>query len=211
MKKAAPADAREYLALLPEDRATTLGRLRDAVREHLPRGFEETIEFGMIAYVVPLARYPKTYNGRPLLLCALASQKNHLALYLTGLYADEGRREAFESAFRKAGKKLDAGKSCVRFGTLDDLAMDAVTSAIEGLSVDDLIALHEATHGAAKKTATGKAAISEQGASGKSSSSAKTASAKPVASAKSAAPPKAAAAKRAAASKKTAATKKTSR
>lgn len=201
MKKDAPADAREYLALLPEERAATLGRLRDTVREHLPRGFEETIEFGMIAYVVPLSTYPKTYNGRPLLLCALASQKNHLALYLTGLYTDEGRREAFESAFRKAGKKLDAGKSCVRFGTLDDLAMGAVTSAIEGLSVDDLIALHEATHGAAKKTATSK----------KSASSEKTASAKPVDSAKRAAPRKAASPKKAAASKKTAAIQKTSR
>ncbi len=206
MKKDAPADAREYLARLPEDRGATLGRLRNIVRENLPRGFEETIELGMIAYVVPLSRYPKTYNGRPLLLCALASQKNHLALYLTGLYADEGRREAFESAFRKAGKKLDAGKSCVRFGTLDDLALGAVTSAIEGLSVDDLIALHEATHGASKKAAIGKAAVSKKGAA-----SEKTASRTPVAPAKSAAPRKAGAAKKAAASKKTAAAKKKSR
>ena len=204
-KKDAPADARAYLALLPEERATMLGRLREVVREHLPEGFEETIEFGMIAYVVPLSRYPKTYNGRPLLLCALASQKNHLALYLTGLYADAARREAFEKAFEKAGKKLDAGKSCVRFGTLDDLAMDAVTSAIEGLSVDDLIALHETTHGAAKETKTGKVPASKTG-----SSTEKTASSKPVGSAKSAAPTNAVSKKKAA-PKKAAVTKKASR
>jgi hypothetical protein len=205
MKQDAPADAREYLARLPADRAATLSRLRDTVREHLPEGFEETIEFGMIAYVVPLSRHPKTYNGRPLLLCALASQKNHLALYLTGLYTDEGRREAFEEAFRKAGKKLDAGKSCVRFDTLDDLAMDAVTSAIEALSVDDLVALHEATHGAARKTTSAKTSTPAKGpASGK-------VAAKSTETNKTATPKRAAAPKKAAATEKSPTTKKAAR
>ncbi len=83
------------------------------------------MQFGMIAYCVPLSRYPETYNGAPLLYAALAAQKNHNAVYLMGIYADGELRKWFEANYKASGKRLDVGKSCVRFKTLDDLPLHA--------------------------------------------------------------------------------------
>jgi hypothetical protein len=143
-----------YLAELPEERRAAIAAVRKVIRKHLPRGFEETMQYGMISYVVPLARSGPTYNGQPLAVAALASQKNHMAVYLTGIYGSTHRAE-FEAAYAKSGKRLDAGQSCVRFKRLDDLALDAVAGAIARVSVDDMIALTAAAHGgkaAAAKT-----------------------------------------------------------
>jgi hypothetical protein len=140
-----------YLKELPEERSRDIERLRRVIREHLPRGFEETMQYGMIAYVVPSSRYPDTYNGQPLALVALASQKNHLSLYLSGVYGSEELREWFEAAFRQTGKKLDMGKSCVRFKRTDDLPLEVIGQAVSRVSVDAFIAMSEAVHGAPKR------------------------------------------------------------
>lgn len=132
-----------YLAELPDDRREALGAVRRVVVDHLPAGFQEVMQFGMISYVVPLERYPDTYNGQPLTLASLASQKRHMAIYLLGVYGDESCRNWLEARWAAAGKKLDMGKSCLRFRRLDDLALDVVGEAIARLPLDEFISLHE--------------------------------------------------------------------
>lgn len=113
----------EYLASLPEDRRKTISKVRGMIKKHLPKGYKESMNWGVIAYEIPLQVFPNTYNGQPLCYAALASQKNHNALYLTIPYGDPKQRKQLEDAFAKAGKKLDMGKSCVRFKSADDLPL----------------------------------------------------------------------------------------
>lgn len=126
----------EYLASLPEDRRQALEAVREVILDHLPDGYEEVMNWGMITYQVPLDTYPDTYNGKPLMYAALASQKHHMAVYLTSVYADDASRKAFEEEYRATGKRLDMGKSCVRFRSLDDLPLDLVGLTIGSVEVD---------------------------------------------------------------------------
>lgn len=142
--RSAAATPREYLESLPADRRAELETVRDVILEHLPEGYEETVDFGMLAYVVPLERYPTTYNKRPLQLAALAAQKNHLSLYLMCVYGDGEREAALRGAFEAAGKRLDMGKSCVRFERAADLALDAVGEAIAAVGVEEYLERYEA-------------------------------------------------------------------
>jgi hypothetical protein len=132
-----------YLDGLPDDRRPTIEAVRRVVLDNLPEGFEEVVLYGMLSYVVPLERYPDTYNGQPLTVASLANQKRHMALYLMGVYGDEGGAAWLRAAWAETGKKLDMGKSCLRFRTLDDLALDLVGAAIARTSVDDFIAAYE--------------------------------------------------------------------
>ena len=132
---------------LAPDRKSALRALRTKLKRVMPRGFVEAMQYGMISYVVPLSVFPKTYNGQPLTVVSLASQKQHMALYLYGLYGDPKLRAWFERAYTGSGKRLDMGKSCLRFKALDQLALDVVLEAVSKVSVDDLIAMHEAGHG----------------------------------------------------------------
>jgi uncharacterized protein YdhG (YjbR/CyaY superfamily) len=136
----------EYLAELPADRRTALEAVRQTILANLPAGYEEAMNWGMITYQVPLARYPDTYNGQPLAYAGLASQKNHMAVYLIGLYADDAARERFETAYRATGKRYDVGKSCVRFKKLDDLPLALIGQSIALLSVDEFVARVEKAH-----------------------------------------------------------------
>ena len=129
----------EYLAALAPDRREALGKVREVILANLPEGFEEVMNWGMITYEVPLARYPDTYNKKPLMYAALASQKNHMAVYLTGIYMDERARRDFESAYKATGKRFDVGKSCVRFRTLEDLPLDLMGETIGSLGVSEFI------------------------------------------------------------------------
>jgi hypothetical protein len=138
-----------YLAGLPDDRREAIAAVRDVVLQHLPEGFEEVMQYGMISYVVPLERFPDTYNGSALTVASLANQKRHMALYLMGVYGEDGAQEWLRQRWATTGKKLDMGKSCLRFKRLDDLALDVVGEAISRTSVDDLIAVHERAHGRA--------------------------------------------------------------
>jgi len=132
-----------YLAELPEDRRQAVGAVRRVILDHLPPGFEEVMQYGMISYVVPLERYPDTYNGQALAVASLANQKRHMAIYLTGVYGEDGAQEWLRERWATTGKKLDMGKSCLRFKRLDDLALDVVGEAIARTSVDDFLAAYE--------------------------------------------------------------------
>ena len=141
----------EYLAGLPEDRREAINAVRRVVLENLPEGYEECMSSGMIAWVVPLSRYPDTYNKLPLQLAALASQKRHMALYLNNVYSDPETREWFATAYAASGKRLDMGKSCVRFRRLDHLPLDVVAQAIARTSVDQFLAFYEAARSKTKR------------------------------------------------------------
>ena len=136
----------KYLAELPEDRRETVGAVRAVVLKNLPKGYEEGMQWGMIGYYVPHSIYPDGYHcqpDEPLPVASLASQKNHMAFYGLGLYIDEEQARWFVEEWKKAGKKLDMGKSCVRFKTLDDVAIDVIGRAIKRMPVKQYIALYE--------------------------------------------------------------------
>ena len=147
-KGAAPATVEEYIAGLPEGRAEQIAQLRELILERLPEGYAEQMDFGMIAYVIPLETYPDTYNGHPLMYAALASQKRHMSLYLMNVYGDDETLRWFTEGFAAAGKKLDMGKACVRFKRLDDLPLDLIGETIARTSVAEYIAGYEASRAA---------------------------------------------------------------
>jgi hypothetical protein len=135
----------EYLAELPEDRRAAITAVRDVVLDHLPDGFVESFGFGMITYEVPLETFPDTYNGKPLMYAALANPKRHMALYLTSVYADPDRLERFREAYLATGKKLDMGKSCVRFGRLDQVPLELVGEVVGDTTLEEFIATYRAS------------------------------------------------------------------
>lgn len=141
--KSDAASVPDYLATLPDDRREAISAVREVVLARLPEGIEESMNWGMIAYQVPLERYPDTYNGQPLLYAALASQKNHMAVYLMGIYGSDSLRATFEDAYRATGKRMDVGKSCVRFRRLDDLPLDVIGDAVGAVRLEDFLAVHD--------------------------------------------------------------------
>ena len=147
MARSKATTVEEYLDELPDDRRETVEAVREVVRANLPDGYEETVQFGMISYVVPLERYPKTYNRQALQYAALASQKNYVSLYLMNVYGDEETERWFLDSYKASGKRLDMGKSCVRFRSLDDLPLDLVAEAVARTPVDDYIAVYETARG----------------------------------------------------------------
>ena len=136
------ATVEEYLESLPKDRRKAISTVREAILGALPGGYVEEMRWGMLSYEVPLAIAPDTYNGKPLMYAALASQKRHMAVYLSGVYADPEAREHFEEAYRATGKRFDMGKSCVRFRRLEDLPLDVIGDAIARHPVDDFVDLY---------------------------------------------------------------------
>ena len=145
MQKSDANSVQEYLDDLPPERRETVAAVRQVILDNLPTGYEETFDFGMVAYVVPPETYPKTYNGHPLMYAALASQKRHVALYLMNIYADPETERWFAEGYQASGKKLDMGKACVRFKSLDDLPMALIGSAIARTSVAEHIQRYEAS------------------------------------------------------------------
>jgi len=136
----------EYLASLSEDRRAALEAVRGKILENLPDGYDEVMNWGMITYEVPLETCPDTYNGKPLMYAALGSQKNNMAVYLTGIYMDEGAREEFEARYRDTGKRMDMGKSCVRFRKLEDLPLPLIGEAIGQIPADEFVERVKAVH-----------------------------------------------------------------
>jgi len=130
----------EYLSELPDERREAIGRVRQTILANLPQGYEEAMNWGMITYQVPLKTCPDTYNGEPLMYAALASQKNHMAVYLTGIYMSDEARAKFEAAYKATGKPLDVGKSCVRFKKLDDLPLPLIGESIASEDVEGFVA-----------------------------------------------------------------------
>jgi len=134
----------DYLKELPEDRRKAINIIRKTIREHLPKGYEETMQYGMIGYVVPLKIYPEGYLNDPavpLTYAALASQKNYMSVYMMSIYGPAGKW--FEVEIKKTGKKLNMGKCCVRFKRIEDLPLELIGTAIARTSVKAFIEQYE--------------------------------------------------------------------
>jgi hypothetical protein len=142
------ATVEEYLAELPEDRRAVIRAVREVILANLPVGYEEAMQYGMIGYVVPHTLYPAGYHcdpRQPLTYAGVASQKNYMSLYLMCVYGHAATAAWFRSAFAAAGKKLDMGKSCVRFKKLDDLPLDVIGQAIARVPAKAYIEHYEET------------------------------------------------------------------
>jgi uncharacterized protein YdhG (YjbR/CyaY superfamily) len=141
--KAATVD--QYLEELPPEQREVVSAIRHIILESLPEGYVEAMNWGMISYEIPLEDYPDTYNGKPLSYLALAAQKNHYSLYMMGVYQDAEQETKLKDGFEQAGKKLDMGKSCLRFRKLDDIPRDVIGDLIASTPPAEMIARHEAS------------------------------------------------------------------
>jgi hypothetical protein len=129
----------EYIASLPEDRREAIVAVRDTILKNLPKGFEENMRWGMISYEVPLGVYPDTYNKQPLCYVGLASQKNYMTCYLMSAYADSVQEKKLRDDYTKAGKKLDFGKSCLRFKDINDVLLDTVGAIVASTEMEKYV------------------------------------------------------------------------
>lgn len=183
------ATVKAYLAELPPDRRKAIEAVRNVILQNLDADYEEGMGYGMIAYAVPHRVFPAGYHcdpKQPLMFAALASQKNYMSVYLTSVYGSASERAWFEAAWKKSGKKLDAGKSCVRFKSLDDVPLDVIGEAIRRVPAKRYIEAyvkarkeHEAT-GAGKGKRTGKAPGLKKKPAAKAAPSSKKAAKKPA-------------------------------
>jgi len=137
----------EYIAQLPPKRREVVQNLRDIILEKLPKGFEEQLSYGMLGFVVPHSVYPRGYHVKPELplpFINVASQKNFVALYHSGMYADKNLLNWFVSEYPKHCKrKLDMGKSCVRFKSMDDIPYKLIAELCTKMTAQEWIALYE--------------------------------------------------------------------
>lgn len=144
VQSAAPTVA-QYLASLPPERRAIMTKVRAAVKRAMPKGYKESMGYGMICWTVPLSVLPETYNGEPLCYAALAAQKHHTALYLMGPYGDPALLAELKAGYKAAGLKLDMGKSCLRFKSLDDIALDVVSGVISRVPMATYVAMYQKT------------------------------------------------------------------
>jgi len=145
MVSSSAATPDQYVAELPPDRAAEIAAVRDLVNAHLPDGYVEAMDYGMIAWAVPLETYPDTYNGHALAVAALAAQKNYCSLYLMTVYSGACRIPEEEFRARWNGpKRLDMGKSCVRFKRAADLDLELIAEVIAATPPDVFVAAAKA-------------------------------------------------------------------
>jgi len=139
----------EYLELIPADRKPAINRLRQTILANLPKGFEETISYGMIGYVVPHSIYPSGYHCDPKLplpFIAIASQKNFVAFYHMAIYADKDLNDWFIAEYKNHSKlKPDMGKSCTRFKKPDEIPFELIGQLVQKVSVEKWIDIYETT------------------------------------------------------------------
>ncbi len=136
-----------YLKELPEDRRIAMSAVREVILQNLDAEFQEGMQYGMIGYCVPHSVYPAGYHcdpKQPLPFACLASQKNYMSLYLMSAYGNEEADQQLRAAFLKAGKKLDMGKSCIRFKKLADLPLDVIGAFIGRLTARQYVESYEA-------------------------------------------------------------------
>ena len=137
----------EYVDSLPDERKSVIENIRKTVLDNLPEGFEETMGYGMLGYVVPHSIYPSGYHcdpKTPLHFISVASQKNFIAFYHMGIYADETLLNWFVAEYPKHCKtKLDMGKSCIRFKKMNDIPLELLGQLVTKMSVQDWISLYE--------------------------------------------------------------------
>ena len=133
----------DYISSLEPERRAVVEEVHDVVSAAMPSGYAEAVAWGMITWSVPLERYPETYNGQPLGYVALAAQKRHFSLYLMGLYSDSDQDRDFRARWTATGRKLDMGKSCLRFRRLEDLDLDLVAEVVAAMPVETFLATYE--------------------------------------------------------------------
>ena len=139
-----------YIAGLPLEQREVVSSMRRLVNAHMPPGYEEVMNWGMISWQIPLVRYPVTYNKQPLSYVALAARKNTCALHLMGVYADGEQEHKLLAAAAALGKKLDMGKSCLNFKQPGDLPLETIGELIASMPVEAYIANYEAARGIAR-------------------------------------------------------------
>ena len=138
---------KEYLESVPEERQKQFKKLRSIIKKNLPKGYKEVMSYGMIGWVVPHKLYPDGYHCKPELplpFVNLASQKNFVAVYHSGIYADPKLMKWFTAEFPKhSSRKLDMGKSCIRFKKVDEIPMELIGELMTKMTVEDWIKLYE--------------------------------------------------------------------
>ena len=138
-----PTTVTACLAALPPERRAAMAAVRRVIRSHIPEGYREALTRGLITWIVPLSVYPDTYNGHALWYVALGAQKNYLSVYLMGAYGSPALTGRLQEGFRAAGKRLDMGKSCIRFRQASDLALDVVGSVVASVPMRAFVASAE--------------------------------------------------------------------
>lgn len=136
----------EYIEQLPDDRKQAITELRKQILANIPEGFEEQMNYGMIGYVVPHSIYPSGYHtdGQPLPFMNIASQKNHVAVYHSGIYSDPRLMDWFVEEYKKQCKlKLDMGKSCIRFKKTELIPYDLIGELAGKMTADEWINIYE--------------------------------------------------------------------
>jgi Domain of unknown function (DU1801) len=142
----------EYIASLPEDRQEAVRTVADVVRRNLPEGFREGMAYGMLGWFVPLETFPDTYNGQPLGLAALASQRQYMSLYLNNVYGNPETERWFRDRWSETGKPLDMGKSCVRFRRVEDIPLDVIGEVIRRTDLETYVRQYRQARGASRAT-----------------------------------------------------------
>ena len=145
--KIAANTVEEYLKNIAPERQEVMKKLLNTIDQHLPKGFQSGLSYGMPGWMVPLSYYPDGYHCKkdtPLPFVSIASQKNFIALYHMGIYADQKLMQWFQSEYPKHCKtKLDMGKSCIRFKKIDQIPYDLIAELCQKISPDQWIATHE--------------------------------------------------------------------
>lgn len=160
----------QYLKELPEDRRSAISKIRDVILRSVDDGIEEVMSYGMIGYHVPLRIYPSGYHcdpKMPLPYLSLASQKNHMAIYMMGLYMDSADTAWFTAAWKATGKRLNMGKSCVRFTKIEDVPLEVLAEAIQRMPSKRYITTYESVllgTGKARKVASSSKPVAKKSA-----------------------------------------------
>ena len=141
----------EYLAELPEERRAIVSAVRDTINANLPEGYREGMSYGMIGWYVPLETFPETYNGQPLGLAGVASQKNYVAVYLTPVYSDPSTEAWFRDRHAEAGKPPNMGKSCVRYRHLEEVPLELIGETIARADLESFTAHFDSVRGSARR------------------------------------------------------------
>jgi uncharacterized protein YdhG (YjbR/CyaY superfamily) len=145
VEQPAPHTVAAYLASLPPERRKVVSAVRAAIRKGMPKGYRECMGYGMIMWSIPLSVLPDTYNGHPLCYVALAAQKNHYAAYLMGAYGSKKILAELQAGYKKAGIRLDMGKACVRFKSLDGVALDVIRDVVARIPVAQYVEFYRAS------------------------------------------------------------------
>jgi hypothetical protein len=155
-KAVRPATVAAYLASLTPEKRAVIAEARAFVRKHIPKGYAEFMNWGVINWGIPLAEFADTYNGQPLCYVGLGAKKSFNSLYLMGVYqSSDGKyttpfsQTLLVDAFKKAGKRLDMGKCCLHFKTLDDLELTSVAQVIAMSTPTQYLAYYKRAKGLA--------------------------------------------------------------